>query len=173
MAHAIVEDPSKKFIEFVDGLEVPKASNTYNITGKSAAHVIAIFKSMVNNREGPYGYSKGRVFTFKIKGQQTISFTLKANPTTNQPENGVIRKNGHAIGRSYTNLSQELSTQYENDTETFATDMKRVFKDNSKLFKCGNEILQDVYLHLLFEVCLLYTSPSPRDLSTSRMPSSA
>ena len=25
----------------------------------------------------------------------------------------------------------------------------------------------------LLEVCLLYTSPSPRDLSTSRMPSSA
>eukprot|EP00829_Urostomides_striatus_P006349 TRINITY_DN16912_c0_g1_i1.p3 TRINITY_DN16912_c0_g1~~TRINITY_DN16912_c0_g1_i1.p3 ORF type:complete len:103 (-),score=48.79 TRINITY_DN16912_c0_g1_i1:14-298(-) len=26
---------------------------------------------------------------------------------------------------------------------------------------------------LLFKACLLYTSPSPRDLSTSRMPSSA
>ena len=26
---------------------------------------------------------------------------------------------------------------------------------------------------ILFERCLLYTSPSPRDLSTSRMPSSA
>ena len=26
---------------------------------------------------------------------------------------------------------------------------------------------------LLFGICLLYTSPSPRDLSTSRMPSSA
>ena len=25
----------------------------------------------------------------------------------------------------------------------------------------------------MFKVCLLYTSPSPRDLSTSRMPSSA
>ena len=25
----------------------------------------------------------------------------------------------------------------------------------------------------IYEVCLLYTSPSPRDLSTSRMPSSA
>ena len=25
----------------------------------------------------------------------------------------------------------------------------------------------------IFEICLLYTSPSPRDLSTSRMPSSA
>ena len=28
-------------------------------------------------------------------------------------------------------------------------------------------------LHVLDEPCLLYTSPSPRDLSTSRMPSSA
>ena len=26
---------------------------------------------------------------------------------------------------------------------------------------------------LTFHICLLYTSPSPRDLSTSRMPSSA
>ena len=26
---------------------------------------------------------------------------------------------------------------------------------------------------VMFEACLLYTSPSPRDLSTSRMPSSA
>ena len=27
--------------------------------------------------------------------------------------------------------------------------------------------------HMIEEICLLYTSPSPRDLSTSRMPSSA
>ena len=26
---------------------------------------------------------------------------------------------------------------------------------------------------LMYKICLLYTSPSPRDLSTSRMPSSA
>ena len=29
------------------------------------------------------------------------------------------------------------------------------------------------YLGKWYEICLLYTSPSPRDLSTSRMPSSA
>ena len=28
-------------------------------------------------------------------------------------------------------------------------------------------------VHALYNACLLYTSPSPRDLSTSRMPSSA
>ena len=32
----------------------------------------------------------------------------------------------------------------------------------------GNE-----YIDMYNNVCLLYTSPSPRDLSTSRMPSSA
>ena len=34
--------------------------------------------------------------------------------------------------------------------------------------------VRDFFLgYLLIEICLLYTSPSPRDLSTSRMPSSA
>ena len=32
---------------------------------------------------------------------------------------------------------------------------------------------QGVYTSIGLEICLLYTSPSPRDLSTSRMPSSA
>ena len=32
---------------------------------------------------------------------------------------------------------------------------------------------QDIHLQTLPYGCLLYTSPSPRDLSTSRMPSSA
>ena len=55
--------------------------------------------------------------------------------------------------------------------------------DNAPLHKLGSqqwtkakrkasEALYDVAAELL-EICLLYTSPSPRDLSTSRMPSSA
>ena len=38
-----------------------------------------------------------------------------------------------------------------------------------------NELLREVVLSVSgrAKVCLLYTSPSPRDLSTSRMPSSA
>ena len=44
---------------------------------------------------------------------------------------------------------------------------------------CAGEFISTVGLHLFrrplseAEICLLYTSPSPRDLSTSRMPSSA
>ena len=39
--------------------------------------------------------------------------------------------------------------------------------------KDGVSVAKEVELENKFENCLLYTSPSPRDLSTSRMPSSA
>ena len=36
-----------------------------------------------------------------------------------------------------------------------------------------SNLLDDVYVHDYSYVCLLYTSPSPRDRQKSRMPSSA
>ena len=44
--------------------------------------------------------------------------------------------------------------------------------DNSPLGLSGNSVLRDTFLHA-YETCLLYTSPSPRDRTRSRMPSSA
>ena len=51
---------------------------------------------------------------------------------------------------------------------------------NKNAIRCMNEIDIDISKHTSNKVddyldiaCLLYTSPSPRDLSTSRMPSSA
>ena len=41
------------------------------------------------------------------------------------------------------------------------------------LIEGGEHDAGDPQLHGFHQVCLLYTSPSPRDLSTSRMPSSA
>ena len=53
-----------------------------------------------------------------------------------------------------------------------------VFKDKKKvmmLFLSGLLIFTNwaVWIYAIGNDCLLYTSPSPRDLSTSRMPSSA
>ena len=48
---------------------------------------------------------------------------------------------------------------------TLATDF-RIEKD-------FNEVIKNMDVDLFVNSCLLYTSPSPRDLSTSRMPSSA
>ena len=47
------------------------------------------------------------------------------------------------------------------------TRLRLVLKDTSKYNKAELENIDGV------KGCLLYTSPSPRDLSTSRMPSSA
>ena len=51
--------------------------------------------------------------------------------------------------------------------------MQKGFKDDIRedIMNNGFIIAEEKTLHL--SVCLLYTSPSPRDLSTSRMPSSA
>ena len=49
-------------------------------------------------------------------------------------------------------------------------------QQNDGLIEFAKELLRGVRLHrreLDAKLCLLYTSPSPRDLSTSRMPSSA
>ena len=49
----------------------------------------------------------------------------------------------------------------------------RKVKDTSKRDRAIDLLLRDSVAYADHWICLLYTSPSPRDLSTSRMPSSA
>jgi len=44
---------------------------------------------------------------------------------------------------------------------------------DASLTSYTNYVLENTNATLAYKACLLYTSPSPRDLSTSRMPSSA
>ena len=52
-------------------------------------------------------------------------------------------------------------------TKSYAKKMETIspFELKNKLIEMADESIK--------KICLLYTSPSPRDLSTSRMPSSA
>ena len=61
----------------------------------------------------------------------------------------------------------DLSGDYESDEEEF--DFFRV----RKRFHFDSSSSYDASIYEQIQGCLLYTSPSPRDLSTSRMPSSA
>ena len=56
-------------------------------------------------------------------------------------------------------LLEELGLEYEVNIMPFTKEGLKSAEHRSR--------------HALGRVCLLYTSPSPRDLSTSRMPSSA
>ena len=173
MASAM-EDPSKQFIESVDTLQVPSVSNSYDITGYRAAHVIAILKSIVNDKLWQQSGKKKKEFTFKI--EDTIVFSVKPNPGNDKPGNDqpgnalVLRKNPEdrrkLITRRYdTALVTELNLQYSYDTKRFAQDIKLVFEDNSHLLGCGNEVIQDVYILLLFEIGrrLVKDGKNPRD----------
>ena len=54
-----------------------------------------------------------------------------------------------------------------------ATRLGRLVESMLTITRLDNEVAFETEAVDLVEVCLLYTSPSPRDLSTSRMPSSA
>ena len=83
----------------------------------------------------------------------------------------------------YTNGQTLYSVEYKSqaDVNIFVVDYKSqadllVYKVDYKSQAKGNEGLWHFVEYKSqadFRVCLLYTSPSPRDLSTSRMPSSA
>ena len=55
----------------------------------------------------------------------------------------------------------------------FNKDINQKTFPSEDLMNLSFGILLAIILLLLLGICLLYTSPSPRDLSTSRMPSSA
>ena len=50
---------------------------------------------------------------------------------------------------------------------------KKLFAEKSKEYSDLNEIVFSAKKYASYKNCLLYTSPSPRDNTTSRMPSSA
>ena len=58
--------------------------------------------------------------------------------------------------------------EYKSDNKENVEAMKIVKEEEARLHHQDNNKKSIVY-----QICLLYTSPSPRDLSTSRMPSSA
>ena len=68
-------------------------------------------------------------------------------------------------------------TDDERDIILEATAFGIQAEDAVKLLRLNEEdsiaLLKDPELHREAEICLLYTSPSPRDRTRSRMPSSA
>eukprot|EP00831_Metopus_contortus_P000196 TRINITY_DN10074_c0_g1_i1.p2 TRINITY_DN10074_c0_g1~~TRINITY_DN10074_c0_g1_i1.p2 ORF type:complete len:139 (-),score=22.49 TRINITY_DN10074_c0_g1_i1:113-529(-) len=62
--------------------------------------------------------------------------------------------------------ASEKASAHSSRSETRKSEKRQAFKSASK--KGAKQ-----FFHHHFYYCLLYTSPSPRDLSTSRMPSSA
>ena len=66
-------------------------------------------------------------------------------------------------------LAEQLCKEFLELVSTTHTHVMHVHSGDVEFFHTTNP----EKIHLFANTCLLYTSPSPRDLSTSRMPSSA
>ena len=93
---------------------------------------------------------------FSINAPFTVLKFVAINPNIN-------------IRSDFVNKFQEASINKENEVELNTVDR---FK-NRTTSNLTLSISTKVYGILPFKVCLLYTSPSPRDATLSRMPSSA
>ena len=144
---------SNTFVQNLDTVEV--SEDGFDITGRDAKSVIKMLKSIVNDKEK---YTKDSTFTLEIKDTsaatnkaKTTSFQLKANPTSDQPGNGMVTNITTGMSLKYNQLSKNLNEEYENDTCLFAQDIKRVFANNSEIFNVP-EVTRDAYMLLLFEI---------------------
>ena len=83
----------------------------------------------------------------------------------------------HRIFISHSHIDNEFGTRLAQDLSRVLGDESAVWYDVLGGLHGGDtwweKILEELTARKVFIVCLLYTSPSPRDRQKSRMPSSA
>ena len=130
--------------------------NTHS--GYSLPRWVSLKYDTVNGRKGP-GRHYPHLWTFQRKGMPVI--------VVNEMDHWRQIRDIEG-GESW--VRNVALSGHKTAIVTRTTDLRKSTKANTK-------ILAQMSAHLLVKVkschCLLYTSPSPRDLSTSRMPSSA
>ena len=67
----------------------------------------------------------------------------------------------------------DLKVGLDTDAESMHLEFMRGLPHLSDVQEMHSSVVSEIDSRALNDDCLLYTSPSPRDLSTSRMPSSA
>ena len=90
------------------------------------------------------------------------------------PENGLVLKGAKADLLSDPPRFSDRGDRWNMDHVWFSKEEIRLWLPEKHVVGESHECPQILKDRLFrFHICLLYTSPSPRDLSTSRMPSSA
>ena len=106
-----------------------------------------------------YDFDNGHSLAFKVFDSEDFTFDIDDQDNSAAPGAGVV------------NMASEISIdeQYAELIWTSPSDRRLRYTLGYSLYETETET-RDFTRH---PTCLLYTSPSPRDLSTSRMPSSA
>ena len=101
--------------------------------------------------------------------------SLTQNSTTENDELSSQEKeeiNTEELKNTISNNDARLE-QLEKEHETLKNQYVRISADFDNFRKRQSRDQDDLKIQLVSKTCLLYTSPSPRDVEESRMPSSA
>ena len=151
------------------------ADGQYTGTNPGVAFVVG--NGDINSSTGGAGSNPSNAFVVNYDGSATLSGDLTVNSDMRLKSNIVtlgstLSKLLLIDGKSYTMKSNEAIEKIG----LLAQEVQKVFPELVKQSGDEQGILSVNYqgmIAILINACLLYTSPSPRDLSTSRMPSSA
>ena len=157
--------PYKLTGEEIDAKDVRryKAENIVWKFPPEYAHIIGVpFKTFKGGGRGvtPPVKPKTQIMALKEREQFEITFPNITGYRSQTIDN--------VITTDYTGLPKFRLNFNEVPTETR---LASAVGGDGVLLKSDYRMLRDA--QVVYELCLLYTSPSPRDLSTSRMPSSA
>ena len=134
--------------------------------------------------------------SFSHKAQQEIKKLIDSNSTLNKEtlvsslrnisSKNLLTHEKEIIGDIYTRISSIVSVDISEELDKWAygnlivklLNLKRKFSLAEKILFTCIQCRKNIGIEITekspnIPSCLLYTSPSPRDLSTSRMPSSA
>ena len=127
--------------------------------------IVAEAEAVNNNREIVREYSISELMVRKWRNQQHVLFSGKLKMTAKRTSMGRYWPKDPEV---HQHLADWFSDQRSQGKNYCSLQMTLI----TTLFTLPLQVAHVVGLSMLI-TCLLYTSPSPRDLSTSRMPSSA
>ena len=132
------------------------------------------------NSSSPYSFPHRHLLGIEGLSPAEISGLLDLADTEVDVGRQIEKKKSVLRGRTQINLFFEASTRTQSSFELagkrLGADVMNMSVGSSSVKKGETLIDTAITLNSMnpdLLVCLLYTSPSPRDLSTSRMPSSA
>ena len=148
---------------FADQQFVTATSITDSVAAISSDQIARVHRAP-GDRDAFAGVSTGRILAGNFVGAMSFITEIAelATEITGREAGVMLPVTGDRYEAKFVQFGSSLQELQELDEKLFANE------DYLALFARSSE-----YMEPQFDSCLLYTSPSPRDLSTSRMPSSA
>eukprot|EP00831_Metopus_contortus_P033517 TRINITY_DN26862_c0_g1_i1.p1 TRINITY_DN26862_c0_g1~~TRINITY_DN26862_c0_g1_i1.p1 ORF type:complete len:249 (+),score=65.36 TRINITY_DN26862_c0_g1_i1:89-835(+) len=138
-----------------------------------------IFKNMMiwYNRRAKEAFRKWKVYSIARKAADIFLKRLSGKNEANNYRSAWSKWRSFVFFNHLKNINEDLAkraTKHETFLRISALNIAGAEEEYRKMYNELNKLKKENAIdNDKIEGCLLYTSPSPRDLSTSRMPSSA